>query len=110
MSGGIAVVGAPGTGEDNEYRGAVYLFRWHESTWQFHLRIEGPEERASRRYGHAVAIEGRTVVVGDPVARFVHVVKLSESLQRDEGMFEEKFLEPPASLQGSFFWWLYRIE
>jgi hypothetical protein len=64
--GGTIVVGAP---ETNNYRGAVYVFTKGTSGWtdpKLVATLTASDALPGDEFGHAVAIEGGTIVVGDP--------------------------------------------
>ena len=75
LSGDTLVVGAPhedsaGTGvqSDNSARnsGAVYVFVRENQTWQFQAYIKASNTEADDEFGHAIALDGDTLVVGAP--------------------------------------------
>ncbi len=66
---GVLVIGAPGTPvEDVPYAGQVRLFRNVDGAWRSAGRLRHPSPEASARFGAAVALDERTLVVGAPGA------------------------------------------
>jgi hypothetical protein len=69
ISGNTVVVGAPG---DHDYQGRAYVFIKQGGTWslQATLAANDPEAftnmRSIPQFGHAVAIDGETILVGAP--------------------------------------------
>lgn len=66
MSGGLAVIGAPGaTIAGNDYQGAVYIFTLSGGTWNQtqKLLVAG---HANDYFGYCVSTDGNTIAVGAP--------------------------------------------
>ena len=63
VSGGIAVVGAPGNGY-----GAIYVFTGSGSTWRLQAEIQAPLNAdgnpVGQDFGTAVAVSGNTIIAG----------------------------------------------
>ncbi len=67
LSGTLLVVGAPTDDGPNTDQGAVYVFtRTGPDTWSTPVRITPAEGAAGDNFGHSVAIDGTTIVVGAP--------------------------------------------
>ena len=70
IDGNTAIVGAYGQNYDVNGRnsksdaGAAYLFTRLNSTWTQQAKIVASDRKASRRFGHAVALDGDTALVG----------------------------------------------
>jgi hypothetical protein len=66
--GAVIAVGAPGEetlDEDfNGTSGAIYLYDRDGADWTLAERIEAPESALNSEFGHAVAVQANTVVVG----------------------------------------------
>ena len=67
LSGDQAVVGAPERTTANVgYSGAVYAFGRSGDVWAQQARIDPPTPGALMRFGFAVAVDGATVLAGEP--------------------------------------------
>lgn len=67
VAGGMAVIGAPGNGQDGSFAGAAYVFtRDATGTWTERQRLLATDAAAEESFGNAVALSGGTVVVGAP--------------------------------------------
>ena len=62
-SGNTMVIGAPG---EANYSGAVYVFINEDDQWIQQARLTASNGEENDNFGHAVAIEGDTLVVGAP--------------------------------------------
>ena len=68
LSGDQAVVGAPERATAGvSYSGAVYAFGRSGSTWAQQTRIDPPTPATMMHFGFAVAVDGATVLAGEPV-------------------------------------------
>lgn len=63
VSGGTAIVGAPGR---NGGAGTAYLFTRAGAVWSERAELNDPAGAAGDRFGAAVAIDGTTAVIGAP--------------------------------------------
>jgi len=68
VSGDLVVVGAPwDRHQTTPVAGQAFLFRWTGSAWTQSELLDSDDARTEAEgFGHAVAIDGRTVVVGAP--------------------------------------------
>jgi uncharacterized repeat protein (TIGR01451 family) len=64
ISGDTLVVGAPEAGDGES--GAVYVFVLVGSLWELQQKIEHPGGSTVSRFGHAVALDGDSLLVGAP--------------------------------------------
>jgi hypothetical protein len=62
VAGNLAIIGAPG---ENSYAGAAYIYL-RAGPWSPQARLTEPAPSAGGEFGHAVAIDGTTVIVGAP--------------------------------------------
>ncbi len=65
ISGGTAVVGAR---LDDDEKGSAYVYRSTAGIWSEEQKLTAPDRRAVDNFGYAVAVSGRTAVVGAPFA------------------------------------------
>ncbi|GJM24740.1 MAG: hypothetical protein DHS20C16_11550 [Phycisphaerae bacterium] len=63
VDGDTAVIGAPG---DNDDRGAAFVFRLIDGTWQQIRKLTADDLSTNDDFGTSVAISGGTIVVGVP--------------------------------------------
>jgi len=68
VSGGIATVGARGQDGPGKDAGAVYLFSRSGTTWQQQVKVSAPKVSAGDAFGHALAMTGKQIFVGAPLA------------------------------------------
>jgi hypothetical protein len=61
ISGGTAVIGAPGTSSN---RGAAYVYARSGQTWRRQTRLAGPRAAPNDFFGFSVAVSGARVLVG----------------------------------------------
>jgi len=66
LDGDLAAVGVPGREHDGWNTGCVILFRETTSGWVEEARLFPPAGSSGARFGHALALEGDTLVVGAP--------------------------------------------
>lgn len=68
VSGDLVVVGAPwDRHQTTSLAGQAFLFRWNGGAWTQSELLDSDDPRTEAEgFGHAVAIDGRTVVVGAP--------------------------------------------
>jgi len=64
ISGDTVVVGATGEDAGGANAGAAYVFTRSGTTWTQQQKIQASDKQASDSFGHSVAIDGNTVVVG----------------------------------------------
>jgi hypothetical protein len=64
IEGGLAVIGAPGSGENRTMAGSAYLFESNGGRWQQVAKLTADDGEAGNDFGHAVAIDQQTVLVG----------------------------------------------
>jgi hypothetical protein len=66
MNQGVAVVGSPGKKSQGVWgAGAAYIFRHNGSTWEEEEKLSSPWPDIYGKFGHAVAVEGDLVLIGD---------------------------------------------
>jgi hypothetical protein len=67
IDGNWAIAGAP---DANSYGstdgGSAYVYRKSDQSWEFHSRLAESNLQTGDRFGHTVALEGGTLVVGAP--------------------------------------------
>jgi hypothetical protein len=68
IDGDVAVVGAPGAGEDGECPGAAYVFVRDGDIWTQEARLAAGDGDQGDRFGASVSLSGRYLVVGAPNA------------------------------------------
>ena len=67
LDGDTAVVGAPGAEEDGLFNlGAVYVFVRNGGAWVQQAKLTAPDRIEKSGFGLSVAIDGDTLVVGEP--------------------------------------------
>ncbi|RME40089.1 MAG: hypothetical protein D6788_04125, partial [Planctomycetota bacterium] len=66
VSGGIAVVGAPGDDERGFAAGAAYIYRQMGTDWELEQKLTASDAMEETAFGTAVATTGELVVVGAP--------------------------------------------
>jgi len=66
LDGDLAAVGVPGRDNDGWNTGCVLLFRETTNGWVEDARIFPPVGSSGARFGHALAVQGATLVVGAP--------------------------------------------
>ncbi|MCP4594668.1 MAG: hypothetical protein GY842_28380, partial [bacterium] len=64
ISGGVAVVGAPGDGYWGSESGAAYVFRRHGAVWELEARLAAEDGARRDEFGWCVSINGDIVIVG----------------------------------------------
>jgi len=67
----MAIIGAPFNDEDrfgrpDEALGSAYVYRWDGTTWQEHKKLSASDGTPGNRFGAAVSISGRFVIIGAP--------------------------------------------
>ena len=69
LSGEVAAIGAPFEDDEAiEDRGVVYVYERSGAQWSERARLRAPDAAAGDLYGHALALDGDTLVVGAPGA------------------------------------------
>lgn len=68
MDGNTIVVGAPYESGLRKSTGAVYVYRYDDSSgkWEHSVKLKAPDAMPRDYFGRSVAIEGETVVIGAP--------------------------------------------
>ena len=68
MEGNTLVIGAPYESGFRKSTGAVYVYRYDDSSakWEHSVKLKAPDAMPRDYFGRSVAIEGETVVVGAP--------------------------------------------
>ena len=69
LSNNFCAIGAPWDGTQGPRSGAVYVFAWDGKFWKQVNKVYAPDPAADARFGHAIDLEGQTLVVG---ARFAN--------------------------------------
>ncbi|QQR92058.1 MAG: FG-GAP repeat protein [Myxococcales bacterium] len=66
IDGDWLIAGAPGRSDGSATSGAVYLYRWNGSSWDFFNRYFGSLSNSdNHEFGSSVSIQGTRFVVGD---------------------------------------------
>ncbi len=69
LSGSAALIGAPYAGVNaNAGQGVAYVFALSGAVWAQQARLAAPDGAAGDAFGHAVALDGATALVGAPGA------------------------------------------
>ncbi|MCB9853164.1 MAG: hypothetical protein H6819_08710 [Phycisphaerales bacterium] len=66
VSADTIVIGAPGDDDNGTDSGSAYVFRKFGSDWFAWAKLKPIEGRTRDEFGHSVAIEGSTIVIGGP--------------------------------------------
>ncbi len=64
IDGNVAIVGAPGNNSNGHYAGAVYIFRFHGSSWVQQTKLFPPPSAHYSHLGISVAIDGNYMIAG----------------------------------------------
>jgi hypothetical protein len=94
ISGTTAVIGA---GYSDQFQGAVYIFTTSGGTWTEVQRLTASDGASGDQFGHAVAFDGTTLMVGAPAKSAVYVfvnsggswVETQELTVNDAGQFPQ---------------------
>jgi hypothetical protein len=73
ISGETVVVGAVESGSQGTFQGSAYVFVRTDGVWSEQQRLKPSDAEESAVFGHSVAINGETVVVGAPGNSGVYV-------------------------------------
>ncbi|MEP7043716.1 MAG: hypothetical protein ABI843_11680 [Dokdonella sp.] len=69
ISGATAIIGAPQTNIDgHDYQGTAYVFTESDGVWTLQQQLIANDGTPSSQFGHAVAIDGDTALVGAQIA------------------------------------------
>lgn len=102
VSGDTVLAGAPG---NDDYAGAAYVFVRSGGTWTQVQRLDAPVPAAGQSFGHAVALDGDTAVIGalgtDGFAGAAYVFVRSAGIwSLQQRLFQDPGPYPPSSMFG----------
>jgi hypothetical protein len=70
VSGSLAILGAPGqVGAGGGDVGAAYVFAREGNDWHYSATLASPAPDTRSRFGHSVALDGTTALIGAPLAQ-----------------------------------------
>ncbi len=61
-----AIVGAPNNNDRGDSAGAAFVYGPSGGTWKQQAKLTADDAAATNNFGHAVSIDGNTVIVGSP--------------------------------------------
>ncbi len=68
LDGNLAVVGSPWDDDLGDRTGSVYVFEWNGEDWLEQAKLTSFDAQPDDRFGHSVALDGGTLVVGARMA------------------------------------------
>jgi hypothetical protein len=106
LDGDTAVIGSRGYGAT----GAAFVYQRLASTWEQGARLLPEDIARSNAFGHSVAIDGDTILVGDPIDNDSRLGSAHFFVRTSEGWSEQATVRAAEPYAGDMFGWSVALQ